>query len=123
MEEENKEILCLLECLQEYVQATAELQSLMGDGYMEIANTRRKSTGLLIPDLVLSAEPETRKLNPTLDVLEENNQEVRISGISESCVQATRNEFEKALASVLRLVKIKQQCLEKYNCVEKMINM
>lgn len=119
--EENQQILGLLECLQEYIQAAAELQSLMGDGYMEIANTRRKSTGLLIPDLILSAEPETRKLKSSLDLLEENKQKVRISGISEDCVEATRNEFEKALACVLRLVKIKQQWLEKYESVEKIV--
>lgn len=116
------QILGLLECLQEYVQTAAELQSLMGDGYMEIANTRRKSTGLLVPDLILSAEPETRKLKSSLDEFEENTQKVRISGISEDCIENTRNEFEKVLTCVLRLVKIKQQWTEKYNSVEKMVN-
>ena len=93
----------------------------MGDGYMEIANTRRKSTGLLIPDLILSAEPETRKLQGSFDLLDENKQKVRISGISEDCIEATRSEFEKALACVLRLVKIKEQWMEKYESVQKLV--
>ena len=114
----NEDILNLLQCLEEFVQAQAELQSVMGDGYLEIADARRKSTGLLIPDLVLSPDQEARKLRD-FDTLDENKQTIRISGVSEVCVRKCQQQFESALLCALRLAKIREQCqnrYEKVNC-------
>ena len=114
----NEDILNLLQCLEEFVQAQAELQSVMGDGYLEIADARRKSTGLLIPDLVLSPDQEARKLRD-FDTLDENKQTIRISGVSEVCVRKCQQQFESALLCDLRLAKIREQCqnlYEKVNC-------
>ena len=123
MEDENEKILNLLETLQEYVQAQAELQSVMGDGYMGIADSRRKSTGLLISDLVLSPDQESRKLMGSFDKLAENPQKVRISGVSENCIRNVKSEFEKAIRIVLQLAVIKEQCMERYNKVKEFLDM
>ena len=117
MNEDNESILNLLQCLEEYVQAQAELQSLMGDGYMEIADARRKSTGLLIPDLVLSPGQESRKVD-SFDHMSENPQTIRVSGVSEVCIRNCQRVFENVLLCVLRLAKIKGQCEERYEKVD-----
>jgi hypothetical protein len=114
---DNATILSLLETLQEYCQAQAMLQSIIIDGYLELAQSRKVSTGILIPDVVISPESERRMISEDFRTIDDNHTKLFVSGVSETCVEAVRKEFEKAVQCVLQLAAIKQQCTAKCQAI------
>lgn len=117
----NAEILNLLENLQEYVQTQANLQSDMSDGYMALAQSRRLSTGAVLPDTVLSVEQETRRICTKEATLPPNEVKFNVCGVTDTTIKEIQNYFERSLETVIKLVTIKEQINEKYmNLKEKL---
>jgi hypothetical protein len=114
----NHNILTLLETLEEYLQVQAALQGFMSDGYMELARIRRSSTGLLVPEVIVSPNRPCRMVSSDQNKLTDIEVPLFVSGIAEGVVESTRTEFTKAIQEVMRLVIIRKQCLEKLNAVK-----
>jgi hypothetical protein len=114
---ENAAILALLETLQEYCQAQALLQSAIVDGYMELAQSRRVSTGLLVPDVLISPDSEKRTISADFRTIDDDKARLFVSGVSESRLAAVRAEFEKALQCVLQTAAIRQQCTARWQAI------
>jgi hypothetical protein len=115
----NGRVLSVLEGLQEFMRSKLALQSAMTDGYMGLADVRRVSTGLLIPEMVISRESPTRRIVGELDGLEKKTLDVSVCGISPSLVDKVRDDFEKSVILAMQLWKIQMQLRDACESVTK----
>ena len=116
----NESVLSLLEVTQEYAQSMAELQSVVVDGYMDIAETRKTSFGIGYTSVPISEDP--RKIFRTGKELDEERDVGTIPGINSDQILKIKNDFEKALKQALITAKIIGQLNEKYEVVQKELN-
>ena len=112
---ENEQILRVLECFQEYLDAQALLQTTIIDGYLEIGDARRKSGEFLLPDTVMFNDKGARKLKKVFGDLSDNTQNLMIPGVSDICVKKIEKSFNQVLASVIQLANIQRQL---YECLQ-----
>ncbi|KAH0788573.1 hypothetical protein GPJ56_007255 [Histomonas meleagridis] len=109
LQEENKKILQLLDTLQEYARAMSSLQSSIVDGYLEEAQTARRSTGIVCPELLISPSQETRRLFTTQSEVGTNPNHYVVLGVTDTCLTNIQTEFEKCLHYIVNIAKIKLQ--------------
>ena len=112
LKDENKKILTLLETLQEYVRAMSSLQASIVDGYLEEAQTVRRSTGVVCPELIISPGQETRRVFTTQAEIGANPNHYAVLGVTDTCLTNIQTEFEKCLHYVIHISKIKLQLRE-----------
>jgi hypothetical protein len=63
---------------------------------MELAQSRRVSTGLLIPEVVISPESQKRKISDDFRTIEDNRMQLLVSGVSESSLGSIKSNWQRS---------------------------
>ena len=116
----NESVISLLETTQEYARSMAELQSVIVDGYMDIAETRKTSFGIGYTSVPINEN--SRMIFRTNKELDDEKETQLIPGINSDQIMKIKNDFEKALKQAIITAKIVGQLNEKYEIVENELN-
>lgn len=110
MEQENKNQLCLslLRNLEEYMNVMAQIQGKMIDGYIEIAQSRRKSSGVLDPNVLSSPNQSARKIVSDLSKFEPKQFNPFVPGVTQQTIDETTIPFEESLIHILKAFELKK---------------
>lgn len=114
----NEEVLKLLETLQEYERSMADIQSYMVDGYLDIAQTKKSSFGLIWSSVPVSEE--VRMVFRTNKEIDDQKELPLVPGVSEKDIEQIRSSFEKAIKQAIISAKILGQINEQIAKIEEL---
>ncbi|EAY03486.1 hypothetical protein TVAG_450590 [Trichomonas vaginalis G3] len=114
----NEEVLKLLETLQEYERSMADIQSYMVDGYLDIAQTKKSSFGLIWSSVPVSEE--ARMVFRTNKEIDDQKELPLVPGVSEKDIEQIRSSFEKAIKQAIISAKILGQINEQIAKIEEL---
>ena len=114
----NKEVINLLEELQEYVSTMSHLQESMMDGFYEISRARKSYFGIN-PEFVSGVGENTRKIYQKDSEINSPCDKIGLPGVSADIVQSIKSHFENSLLLVLNSAKIIAQIQEQCKKIQK----
>lgn len=122
MNERNQAVLRLLKSLENYMKIMSDVQDTMGDGYIELANSRRQTAGLLVSETILAPGSPTRMVFKNGNEHDPLPKEPFVPGIPPRIVKNVQDCWEKSLSKCISTLSALEELNEAYSSVKQLVS-